>query len=102
MLTKTPTRTLATTLLGAAVACAAALASADGSAMVPEFSELDSNGDGALDRSEWMNSPAASTMGEEMAMAHYEMYDVDENGSVSGDEYAEVNRETFEQMEEAI
>ena len=95
-------RTLETFLVGAALACAATLASADGS-MVPEFAELDANGDGTLDRSEWMDSPAASTMGEEMATAHYEMYDVDANGSVSGDEYAEVNRQTFEQTErEAI
>ena len=93
------TRTLTTTLLGAAFAGAAALASADG-AVVPEFAELDSNGDGTLEQSEWMESSAASMMGEEMAAAHYEMYDVDGSGSVSGDEYAEVNRRTFEQTEQ--
>ncbi len=67
---------------------------------VPDFASLDADGDGTLTESEWMDAPGVSAMGEEMAAAHYEMYDVDDDGEVSGDEYATVNEQTFEQMEQ--
>ena len=90
--------TILSFLFGAGLACATTLALAGG-AMVPEFAELDSDGDGTLDRSECMDSPAASTMGPEVAEAHYRMYDVDGSGGVSDEEYAQVNRQAFERLE---
>lgn len=97
---------LAASLLGAATLLSgtpAAFAAADPAGMVPDFSALDTDGDGTLTEGEWMKSPAVSAMGREMAEAHYKMYDIDKDGKVSGQEYADVNEQTFDQMEkEAI
>ena len=67
---------------------------------VPDFAELDANGDGTLDEAEWAASPIASAMGPEVAAAHYRMYDIDGDGTVSDVEYGEVNRTALEAVRE--
>ena len=83
----------------AALAAAALLGSATaalGAAPAPDFAGLDTDGDGSLSAAEWAASPIAAAMGEEVAAAHYRMYDIDGDGTVSDVEYSEVNRQASE------
>lgn len=75
-------------------------ASAESGTRIPDFAELDADGDGTLDESEWRASPIASAMSADVAAAHYRMYDVDGDGAVSDVEYAEVNRVALERLRE--
>jgi Ca2+-binding EF-hand superfamily protein len=51
------------------------------------FSALDTNDDGMVDTTEWINSQPTSDRGEEWAKARFNMFDGDRNGDVSMEEY---------------
>lgn len=87
---------LASALLLTGAACAESPADP---ALTPDFAVLDRDGDGRMSEREWEASPAASSMSADVAAAHYRLYDVDENGQVSEQEYSEVNEQVMRSMQ---
>jgi len=101
-----PLMPLVTTFAGVALVAGALLLepafAASGADTAPDFATLDTDADGTLTDEEWMKSAPAAMMSADIAAAHYTMYDVDRNGSVTRDEYDRVNEEVPGEKWQAI
>jgi len=75
---------------------------ASGADIAPDFVTLDTDANGTLTDEEWMKSAPASMMSADIAAAHYSMYDVDRNGSVTRAEYDRVNEEVLGEKGQSI